>query len=88
MGQQFLDNTANSDRALDAYFVSNLRINYVWNPTWTNQLSVAFLINNLLDETYESNGYTYSFIAGGLQTFNFYYPQAGRNFMLKVGVGF
>ncbi len=38
---------------------------------------------------YESNGYTYGYIAGGeRQFFNFYYPQAGRNIMLQLSFNF
>jgi iron complex outermembrane receptor protein len=34
---------------------------------------------------YENNGYTWGYIAGGERTVeNFYYPQAGRNFLLRV----
>jgi iron complex outermembrane receptor protein len=46
-------------------------------------------VNNLLDQKYEANGYTYGYISGG-QTVNenFYFPQAGRNFLGGVTVKF
>jgi iron complex outermembrane receptor protein len=44
---------------------------------------------NVLDELYESNGYTFGYIAGGTRVDeNYYYPQAGRNFMLKADIRF
>jgi iron complex outermembrane receptor protein len=46
-------------------------------------------INNLFSELYEANGYTYSYVWGGeLVTENFYYPQAERNFLMQLKVGF
>jgi iron complex outermembrane receptor protein len=34
---------------------------------------------------YSNNGYTWGYIAGGTRTVeNFYYPQAGRNFMFRL----
>jgi iron complex outermembrane receptor protein len=51
------------------------------------EASVQVLVNNLLDSKYETNGYTFGYIAGGQRiTENFYYPQAGRNFLVGVSV--
>jgi iron complex outermembrane receptor protein len=34
---------------------------------------------------YSNNGYTFSYISGGATTTeNFYYPQAGRNFLGRI----
>ncbi|MCX8490258.1 MAG: TonB-dependent receptor [Cyclobacteriaceae bacterium] len=90
VGQQFLDNTSNSKRQIDSYFVNDLRINYSLKPRFMRELSVGVLINNLLDESYESNGFTYGHFAGlsNIYRQNFYYPQAGRNYMLMVALRF
>ena len=41
--------------------------------------------NNILDAKYQNNGYTWGYIAGGQRTVeNFYSPQAGRNYMLRL----
>jgi len=38
---------------------------------------------------YEPNGYTFSYYYGGsLTTENYYFPMAGRNFMVGVNVRF
>jgi iron complex outermembrane receptor protein len=93
VGRQFLDNTANEARSLDAFFTNDLRISYTVTPRFFKGLEVNLLINNLFNELYEPNGYTFSyFVPGGfgreLVTENFYYPQAGTNFLLGVKMKF
>lgn len=87
VGKQYLDNTSTKTRKLDAYFTNDVRLSWTIKPAWANEISFNLLVNNVLDEHYESNGYTYGYFAGGgLTQENFYFPQAGRNFL--VGVNF
>lgn len=86
VGRQFLDNTANPERAIDPWFVNDLRINYKIRPSFMKEINLGLLVNNVLDTQYEANGYTYSFRFGDLITENFYYPQAGRNFLFSIGL--
>jgi len=89
VGRQYLDNTSNADRSIDAYFVNDLRLGYTIRPTFMKEIGLSFLLNNLLDETYESNGYTWGYSGGGENyRENYYYPQAGRNFMVMVALKF
>ncbi len=89
VGKQYLDNTSNNARKLDAYFTNDLRLIYRIKPKWMNEITVSALANNVFNELYESNGYTYSYIYGGQTTTeNFYYPQAGRNFLVSLGLKF
>lgn len=89
VGKQYLDNTSNEGRKLDAYFTNDLRLIYHITPKWMNEITVSALVNNVFSELYESNGYTYSYIYGGKTTTeNFYYPQAGRSFLVSVGLKF
>lgn len=93
VGRQFLDNTANEARSLDAFFTNDLRISYAATPRFFKGLEVNLLINNIFNELYEPNGYTFSyFVPGGngreLVTENFYYPQAGTNFLLGLRMKF
>jgi iron complex outermembrane receptor protein len=94
VGQQFLDNTANDSRALDAFFTNDLRISYSAQPRFFKGLEVNLLINNIFNEMYEPNGYTFSYFVPGetsgrqLVTENFYYPQAGTNFLLGLSLKF
>ena len=89
VGQQFLDNTRNNDRKLNAYLVNDLRVIYTVKPTFAQEIVFTLLVNNLLGERYESNGYTYVYGSGGrLDSYNYYYPQAGRNVLAGVRVRF
>jgi hypothetical protein len=52
-------------------------------------LTIGLRINNLLNSLYEANGYNYSYQYGGeLITENFYYPQAGNNYMAVFNLKF
>lgn len=89
VSKQYLDNTSNEDRAIDAFFVSDFRITYDLQPSWAKNIRVGLLINNLFDTEYEANGYTYSYNWEGFTTTeNFLYPQAGRNLMVSLGLRF
>ncbi|MBL0049834.1 MAG: TonB-dependent receptor [Bacteroidetes bacterium] len=89
VGTQFLDNTSNSSRSLDTYFVNDLRFNYAVHPKAMKEILFTLALNNIFNEAYESNGYTYNYISGGkLLVENFYFPQAGFNFMGGVSLKF
>lgn len=89
VSEQFLDNTSDRNRMLDAYFISNLRAHYVIRDVLFNEIELGVLVYNLFDERFENNGYTFSYIAGGETiTENFYYPQAGINFLCSVALKF
>ncbi len=84
VGKQYLDNTSNEGRSLKAYTTQDIRLKYAKKgPAFT------LLLNNVLNELYSSNGYTYSYrYAGATTTENFYYPQAGFNFLLGASIRF
>ncbi|MEZ4720565.1 MAG: TonB-dependent receptor [Flavobacteriales bacterium] len=84
VGKQYLDNTSDNKRAIAPYLVNDIRLSYQINGKYWKNLELSLLINNILDELYESNGYTYSYIYGTTITENFYYPQAGRNWLAGV----
>lgn len=90
VSSQYLDNTANPDRSLDAYWVSDLKFDYRIDGTaMLGSVTISLQVNNILDHKYVSNGYTFGWIAGGHeQFFNYYYPQAGRHVMANVKVRF
>jgi iron complex outermembrane receptor protein len=89
VGKQYMDNTSNEARAINAYLVNDLRLSYVWRPDFLKEVNFSFLINNIFDEAYESNGYTYGYLAGPVEyRENFYYPQAGRNYMGMISMKF
>lgn len=87
VGDQYLDNTQQESRKLDAFYVQDARIIYTVRKKWLRELNIIGQVNNLFDTKYEPNGYTFSYISGSkVVTENFYFPMAGRNFMIGVNV--
>jgi iron complex outermembrane receptor protein len=89
VGKQYLDNTTDEKRMLDAYNVLDAGL------TWTLFSSIAKEINlslygyNILNKEYSSNGYTYGYIYyGNTVRENMFYPQAGTNFLARASVDF
>ena len=87
VGAQFLDNTQTDSRKLDAYFISHLTVSYTVKDVVFKEMTLGIRLNNLFNEMYENNGYTFGYIFGGerIQE-NFYYPQAGRNFLARLTI--
>ncbi|MCS6822612.1 MAG: TonB-dependent receptor [Microscillaceae bacterium] len=89
VSEQFLDNTSNPNRKLNAFFTNDLRFIYQLKPKFCKTLTMSLLVNNIFNQLYEPNGYTFGYIAGGERiTENFYYPQAGTNFLVGLGIRF
>lgn len=89
VSKQYLDNTSNEQRKLDAFFVNNLRLNYSFKLKGVKSLELGLLVNNIFNELYESNGYTFSaFYDGALETSNYYFPQAETNFLVSLNLKF
>jgi iron complex outermembrane receptor protein len=89
VGLQYIDNTMDTERALAPYFVNNLRIDF--NPSIKNLrgFELQLLINNVLNNLYESNGYGGNWYENGVeQSWSYYFPQAGINYMFRIGVKF
>ncbi|MDB5021311.1 MAG: TonB-dependent receptor [Pedobacter sp.] len=89
VSKQYLDNTQNESRKLKGYNVSNVRVGYDFRLFGIRQANLGLLVNNIFNKKYESNGYTYSSMyQGATTTENFYYPQAGTNFLLSLNLKF
>ena len=88
VGDQFLDNTGNDSRKLKAYTTTDLGVSYSLKLSKLKEIQFNALINNLFDEMYSSNGYTWGFIDGDRVTENWLYPQAGTNFLAGVTLKF
>lgn len=85
VSKQYLDNTQNDARSIDAYFVNDLRLAYkLQNLLSFKAVTATLMVNNILDAEYETNGYTYGYVYGGMQRYNYYFPQAGTNFLFQV----
>ena len=89
VGRQYIDNTQNSERMLDAYFLQNISFLYTVKSKIFKELTCQFAINNLLDTKYETNAWVYKYNEGGsIHVMDGYFPQAGINYMFKVGLKF
>jgi iron complex outermembrane receptor protein len=90
VSRQYLDNSTTNNRSLAGYQVLDLRLRYALHPSFMKEIELALLVSNVLNTKYSANGYTYSYIgaSGQSETFNWYYPQATRNFLASVNLRF
>jgi len=104
VGEQFIDNTSSESRKLDDYLVNNIRLIYKWENTLFKDTRVSFQINNILNNEYVSNAWVYRFISDNFDPrendpyvnksddrgYNMagYFPQATRNYLLGLSLGF
>ena len=89
VGRQNLDNTGSKDRSLKGFVVNDIRAAYTLHVKFVKEARIAFQLNNLFNVKYEPNGYTFSYISSGRYTYeNYYFPQAGTNFMLALNLRF
>ena len=89
IGKQYFDNTMNPDRTIDPYFVNNIRIDYEPQVRNLKGVELQFLMNNVFNKIYENNAYGGSWYEDGVEkTWSYYFPQAGINYMLRIGVKF
>jgi iron complex outermembrane receptor protein len=87
VSRQYLDNTGDVNRSLDPFYVQDLRASYILKSKWMKEAKIIFQVNNIFDNDYEPNGYTYNYIYGGeLIVNNFYFPMAGRNYLLALNI--
>ena len=104
VGEQFIDNTSNEQRKLDDYLVNNLRLDYEWDSNIFTTAKLTLLVNNLLDNQYVSNAWVYRFISDSYDPREYdhyvnadsergynmaaYFPEATRNYILGLTLGF
>ena len=89
VGKQYIDNTQNTERMLNAYLVQNLSFLYTIKNKIFKELTCQFAVNNLFDKKYETNAWVYKYNEGGSQhMMDGYFPQAVINYMFKIGLKF
>ena len=89
VGEQFIDNTSNSNHVIDPYLVQDLRLTFRYKNLIFKEIEVIGMIRNVLDEEYETNAWSYRFsLNDQITTDSGYYPQAGRNYMLGLNLKF
>lgn len=89
VGKQYFDNTMNSERMLDPYFFNNVMIDLEPEIKHLKGASLQLLVNNIFNAKYESNAYGGNWFEDGAEkSWSYYFPQAGVNFMVKIGLKF
>jgi len=91
VGKQYYDNTGSNARSLDAYLVNNLQFDYKLALKGAKSVSLQLFINNIFDKEYIANAWIYRAYCRDTDSIyreDGYFPQAGINFMAKVGVVF
>lgn len=90
VGKQYMDNTSDDAKSIDAYLVSNLSAGYTISKTPIGEINLQFFINNLFNKEYIANGWaaTDTFADGSSVNYIGYYPQATRNFMTRLTLSF
>lgn len=89
VGEQFIDNTSNDERKLDAWFVNDFLANYDFTIPSVGEFNLGLKVNNLLNEEYESNAWVYRYYYSGQHdVLDGYFTQAGTNFMVRLGMKF
>ncbi len=87
VSKQYLDNTEDNSRSLNAFYVQEVRAIYTIKSKCLKEINIIAQVNNIFGKKYEPNGYTYSYFVGGeTVTENFYFPMAGTNFMVGLNV--
>ena len=104
VGEQYFDNTQNSNRKLDAYLTNDIRLTYVVSTIGIKTLSFNFTAKNVLNSLYVNNAWSYTFHDPsnwsdgdiyvndvddtGRKQMVGYFPQAGKNFLLGLTLDF
>jgi iron complex outermembrane receptor protein len=89
VGYQYYDNTSNSVRSLNPYFVNNLRLDYEVPVKKLDRVELQLLINNIFNSDIISNAYGGNFYVDGTEySWAGYFPQAGINWLARLTVRF
>lgn len=90
VSKQYLDNTSDNAKSIDAYFVSNFTAGYTFRASPVGIFSLQLFVNNLFDSKYIANGWasTDVFKDGSVLNWTGFYPQAPRNYMARLTLSF
>ncbi|MFC2098503.1 TonB-dependent receptor [Bacteroidota bacterium] len=89
VSKQYIDNTSSDQRKLDPYLVNDLQLQYRLHPRFMEEIGFKLMLNNILNEKYETNAWIYRYNYGGAEySMDGYFPQAGFNFMVGMTLKF
>jgi iron complex outermembrane receptor protein len=89
VGKEYMDNSQDEKRKLNAFFTENIRAAWTVKKVFFPEWNITLMVNNVFNKKYEPNGYTYSYISNGVvANDNGYFPMAGTNYTLGVNIKF
>jgi len=96
VGEQYFDNTSQEEAKLDAYFVNDLMLAYKLPLDIVEYVELKLMVNNIFDVDYISDAYGGKDMVakeGSTTEFDearwtYYFPQAFRNYAVKMVVRF
>ena len=89
VSKQYLDNTQNESRKLDAYTTQDVKAIYSFSRKGFKNIMLIGQVANVFNTLYEPNGYTFSYYYNNnLTTENYYFPMAGTNWMIGLNLRF
>ena len=90
VGKQYMDNTSDEIKSIDSYFVSNFSAGYTFKKSPVGTFNLQVFVNNLFNRKYVANGWaaTGTFANGSSVHWIGYYPQATRNYMMRLTLSF
>ncbi len=89
VGMQYIDNTSSEARRLNPYFVNDLQVQVTLKPSFMREIGLNLMLNNFLNEQYESNAWIYRYYYEGIENrMDGYFPQAGIHFMAGLSLKF
>ena len=90
VGRQFLDNTSDISRSLDAYTFTEMFANYSHQFKNGDALNFKLQVSNALNNYFANNGYTWGYMYGSRDVIQevFVFPTAIRNATFSVGYQF
>ena len=89
VGKQYIDNTSSEARRLNPYFVNDLQVQFTLKPSFMKEIGLNLMLNNFLNEQYESNAWIYRYYYEGIENrMDGYFPQAGIHFMAGLSLKF
>ena len=90
VGKQYWDNTESADRCIPSYFVSDASVSFDFPLKCKGTVGLGFYVNNLLGKKYYADAWVYRafFRDGGWYQEEGVFPQAPRNFMVKLSYKF
>ena len=89
VGKQYFDNTMSENRVISPYFVSGISAGYKIHLKGSDELMLRFILNNLLNASYENNAYGGMWTEDGVEkTWAYFFPQAGINYTAGISLSF